>query len=689
MFSCCFNGMRKFRLAWLLVSLIVSTHAAADSGDYRVRDQALSNGVRIVQRVDATAFPKFNGEHPRPSSVDAPNVGAGHLRAIRALVPLRGNNLAALSLPDGSSFLTVEIFNHHVLVKYGGSSVGPSTSPFWGADSDARWEGSANRRWSRTIATGPRVSRTATHYLVTLYIVPHFGQALPRERSPNLLLTVNEAGVQGMNVVRGRSLAHNVPLSVDDKDWSRWRESALRAGVVRDVDGGPLALPAAFTSRLPFLEQRTVDLQPDSTIRRRDRRCLTDIAYYMSNVLLPALLEIYFGRADLCTLDPHPNQDIAGALPLVEVANPEDIPRIPEAAVFEAAALDPSELNATAAYDAAMDVQFCNDDHARTAGDEACTDADRRAIAAIGDLRPLEIDELMHQIGRIFDPNRPGPGTLRTGNAELDQWLNADLLRAGNALNAAQAVVHVSDARYEPRAPIKNKKKKKRKLVKASCTEETRNDHPDNDPFQECVRKAKQRIGESESVFAVTPHLESNERHHARGTVEFERLTREFRNTRKGMPWGIAEDQFARFTAAIARDRAATGDNLGLVFINDPALRNGQDRFRYGVEHIWAPGGGGGDNAGHRDDWQGLKGLSVNSRDMLVQLIMAALTDPNARFTQTRTNNGNVVRTFEYFVFMRGNTPFAIRNVRIVLGQNGMVITAYPLRNASAESLQM
>jgi hypothetical protein len=79
----------------------------------------------------------------------------------------------------------------------------------------------------------------------------------------------------------------------------------------------------------------------------------------------------------------------------------------------------------------------------------------------------------------------------------------------------------------------------------------------------------------------------------------------------------------------------------------------------------------------------------VNGRELLIEIVMAALTDPQARFKQTRSHKGHVVRTFEYFVLRRGNAAHAIRNVRIVLGQNGMIITAYPLANARAEPLFM
>jgi hypothetical protein len=691
MFRCSPLRIRELSFALLLlVSSTFSIDATADSGNYRVRAETLRTGVRVSQQVDTVTFPLLKGTLPTSSSADAPGVASGRLRAVRGLLPRKGNIDFGLALPDGSAYIKVDFYNHAVAVGYGGSSITEASAPFWEKDKhELKWEGSAKRRWSQIIPIGPRLSATATHFLVTLYVLPRLDEASQTDSGPNLVLTVHEAVVQGMNIVRGRSLADNVALAVNEDDWSKWRGAALRAGSISESGDGPLALPAAFTSRLPFVEQRTMDLREDASGLRRDKRCVTDALYQISNLLLPAILDFYFSRPDLCSLDPHPNQNIAEALPLVEVADQGGAPRFNEATVFEASSLQPEQFGATASFDAAMNIQFCNTNHLGSAGDEACSDADNRAIAAIGELTPRTVDELLARIASMYEPDRQGPATLRTGNSELDRWLNADLVRAENALNAARAVVHVSDARAEPTEPIKNKKKRKRKLVKASCIETKETGHAEGDGFQQCVRKARRRLGETGLVVALPPLVESNERHYLRGTPGFERLVREFRNSGRGMPWGIRDEQFSQFTAAIARDRAPTGDNVGIVFINDPALRTGGDRFRYGVEHIWAPGAGGGDNAGHRDDWRALAGLPVNGRELLIEIVMAALTDPQARFKQTRSHKGHVVRTFEYFVLRRGNAAHAIKNVRIVLGQNGMIITAYPLANARAEPLFM
>ncbi len=692
MFRCSPVHARRLHGALLLfLSLTCSIEAIADSGDYRIHDATLPTGIRVIQQVDTATFPQAEGKRPSLSQPDAPRVDAGHSRSVRALIPRNSPNDFALALPSGSAYVNVDFYNHALVVRYGGPSVVESANPFSGAHHSATWDGSATRRWAKVINIGRKISSNATHFLVTLYVLPRLGGQTERTNTSNLVVSVNEATVQGMNVVNGRTLAGNIVLAVNEGDWTRWREEPIRAGTMPDIGNGPLDQSAAITSRLPFVDQRTIDLRHDVSERRRDKRCIDNVLYYVSTAMAAAFMEVMFGRPDLCSLDPHPHQDVGAGLPLVEVTPPDDVPRFVEPTVFEAAALEPEQLNASAAFDAAMNVQFCNANHVRQAGDQHCTEFETRAIAAIGTLTPRQIGQLLAQIGSMLDPDRPGTSTatLSTGDSELDRWLNADLMRASNALNAAQAIVHVSDARQEPDEPIKNEEKDARELVKASCIETAEDDDASEDGFQKCVRKANKRLHRTGPVVALPPLVESNERSHQRGTAQFDRLVRQFRNSGRGMPWGMSEAELPRFTAAIARDQAPTGDNLGFVFINDPTSSGTQGRFRYGVEHIWTAGAGGGDDAGHREDWRALRGLNVNGRDMLVQIVMAALTDPSARFVQeTSSRNGNVIRTFDYFMFRHGNTPYAIRNVRIVLAQNGMVITAYPLRHAYAEPLK-
>jgi hypothetical protein len=296
---------------------------------------------------------------------------------------------------------------------------------------------------------------------------------------------------------------------------------------------------------------------------------------------------------------------------------------------------------------------------------------------------------LLDQMAGLGGSNQDMPPPLETGNRRLDDWLNADWARAANALNAALAVVHVSDAANEPAQPVK-KKGKKKKLLKATCVSQVEDEPANSDPWQQCVKKAKRRAGVTETIVAIPPRVQAAGAYHRPGSPEFTQLARRFRNSGKTMPWGISTHDFERFTAAIAVDTAPTGDNLGIVFINNPALPPGNDqRFRYGLHHIWAPGAGGGYHDGHRGDWQALAGLPVDSPDMLVQIIMAALTDIHADFVQHRSRNGNVVRHFRRFTFRHSTGVFAVTGIRIVLAHNGMVITAFPGKHAKAERLNM
>jgi hypothetical protein len=707
MFSCsAFRARAVPRALLLFASFILTVDAAADSGDYRTREETRSGDMRVTQSVDTVAFPHFQGTRPAVSGAVVPSVGADHVRSIRMLIPETSRNTFALALQDASAYMAFDFFNHAVTVEYGGKSVNEAAVPFVKTDRELKWNGSPMRRWMQVIRTGSTTSSGNTHFLVSLYILPRFDSKTPTQGTPNLVVTINRATVHGMNVVRGATVVDNVMLAVSDADWKHWREQAIQAGNLFVSSGEGINLPAGFTGGVPFIEQRAIALNGDSNARRRDKRCMSDIAYEISHLMFPLLLEVYFGRADLCSLDPHPNQDIAAPLPLVEITNRDDVPAYVTSTVYEAVAREPDQLGGTDAFDAAMATQFCNTNNPQANDGTACTDEDLRAAGQIGTLSPAQITELLAHIERMFDPDQPGTATLRTGHAELDRWLNADLERAENALNAAQAVVHVSDVRKNPKEPIKNDndENRKRPLVKSSCVMTDKHARAsDDDGFQVCVRDAKRRLNIRRSVIAVPPLVEhAQERNDAKKdktrenhgyfrprTPEFNRILTEFRNSGREMPRGLSQSQLAEFTAAAARDPAPTGDNVGLILFNNPAFRGTVQRFPYGIEHIWAPGGGGGDDAGHRDDWTGFKGFKVERRELMVDVVMTALTDPNAQYTQTRTRKGNIVRTFHYFVFTHNGTMYAIRNVRIVLGQNGMVITAYPLRNASAAPLSM
>src|SRR6476620_9134705 len=117
MSRCLTVRMRNFQSALLLsIPLAFSVDAFADAGDYRVKDETRTSGVRIVQQADAVTFPQFEGSRPASSAPDAPGIEAGHLRAVRVLSPKRGDSTLAIASQDGATHIVVEFLNRHVLV---------------------------------------------------------------------------------------------------------------------------------------------------------------------------------------------------------------------------------------------------------------------------------------------------------------------------------------------------------------------------------------------------------------------------------------------------------------------------------------------------------------------------------------------------------------------------------------------
>jgi hypothetical protein len=199
------------------------------------------------------------------------------------------------------------------------------------------------------------------------------------------------------------------------------------------------------------------------------------------------------------------------------------------------------------------------------------------------------------------------------------------------------------------------------------------------------AQQARRRMSLRNASVAVEPLPHRGGQYYRRGEPEFDALVRQVTRANSSLPSGMVADEFARRTYAIARDGASAKDNLGVVYLNDPAKPGDSRRVAYGLHHIWAPGSGGGHDAGHRDEWRRLPGLAVDSPKMLAWVIMAALTDVNAEYPQTRMPNGNIEREYRRFAYRHGGNRYVLGAIRVVLRRNGMVITAYPRKGAEAK----
>jgi hypothetical protein len=658
--------------------------ATAQSDEYRIHTEKMSNGVQVTQHAKGSLFPKFGGARLDWSKPELPGGAPDMVRSIRILMPL-DNRRAALTVkaaPADSGEISAVIDETQLVMTYSAPRSTSLPNPFVFTDNGARPVTSDNvpATWTQSIPLVKRIATNASYVLTTLYVVPRSVNAPEREDKVRLVFTVNEAFVRDSRVVIGALLADHVALEGNSVDFWKWRRQPIHTG------SPSIASLASWPhGRAAFLEQRLRPLAGSTESPTRQKRCFED--FLMRLLSSPGwLIDRLFTDHSLCSLDPHPNFSPEVRLPLVEVVPVPDEVVLTDTSVLEAASFD-TDAQADHPFDVAMGMLFCNDNH-DPAGED-CTGTDIEAAQALGTLSPQQIRALIDQMAGIGGSHQGEPAPLATGNHRLDRWLNADWLRAANALNAALAVVNVSDTADEPTQPVK-KKGKKKKLVKATCVMKAEDEPASSDPWQKCVKKAKHKADVTESAVAPPPRIQAGGSYHQPGSPEFRQLAKRFANSGKTMPWGIRPTEFERFTTAIAADIAPTGDNLGLVFLNNPTFGHGNtERFRYGLNHIWASGAGGGDNQGHREDWQSLEGLSVNSPEMLAQLLMAALTDVHADFVQHRSRNGNIVRDFRRFTFRHRTGIFTVTNIHIVLAQNGMIITAYPRKNAKASPLNM
>jgi hypothetical protein len=666
-------------------SLCLALPASAQRHEFRVSSETLENGVQFTQHVNATRFPAFEGSSLESTKNELPGVNAlNALRSVRILMPLDDRRRAnfVMTAPH-SGVLAGDVNGATATLQYAGPLLSGNPNPFLIIDTRVPVSANASQSaWTERVPLSRPVSTNATHVLITAYVLPRLGGAPPAAGSANFVIGIDEAVVWGDQVVASASLASNIILALDDSVWANWQQLPIRGGSyasLNAMDGLPHADAA-------IVEQRVLPLLGDGNGRRRERRCVEEFLYAWGR----HILEVAFGDSGLCSFDPIPHNSPARQLPLIDITPLDEPPPAAAMVPYEALARDEREN----AFDVAVGMVFCNDNHENPAESQsdACTIADRDAISAINELSLNQLRALRDQAAGIGSSSQGGLPPLHTGNVALDRWLNADRERANNLIDAVAGVAHQSDAGADPTEP--GKKKRNRRLLKVSCIDmQSAEDgrEADETPWQQCARRGKAKLNDSAAIAAVTPRVQMGGGYHLRGTAEFERLVRSFLNSEKTPPIGLLGAEFGRHTRAIAVDAAETGDNLGLVFLNDPAERPGntQRRFTYGIEHIWASGAGGGDNDGHRGDWNQLPGLPVNSRELLTDIIMQALTDGHADYMQQRQRNGNLVRTFRQFTFRQGDTTYRITNIRVVLGQNGMVITAFPQAGARANRLNM
>ncbi|MGY4730908.1 hypothetical protein [Burkholderia pyrrocinia] len=642
-------GRRLIAASVLGALLSMATLAHAQTLGFMETRQTGGDGGLVEQIANTMVFPAFQGESRQPGKLAVtPISGADTIRSVKVLVAHNGGDRNLFTLRAGDATISARVLPSALAVTFG-SGTPPLTAE--STESKLLWR---------------PISRDVKYLLFTAYIVPQ--TSAQSKWSDSVIVTANEAAVHGASIVAGREIAEPIKSGLSREELDEFREAAI--SVTSDtLDNRAVAL----------LEQRTVQFSEAPGSHHRSKRCVEDFIQGITS-LSAWWWERLFGAPSICSAH------VSGQLPDAQI---DLIPAQTQPVNVDLSVYEAEEIRGEDApdFEVAMGVQFCNDrpPARQTGGAEDCTLGDRNAIRSIGELSPRTVRTLLQRINDYQADSAAGaaaPLHLTTGNPQLDAWLSADPERAANALSSAAGITQASDSRTKPDEPS-NLRQRKKKVVKASCADNNATREASEQGW-ECVKKAKRKLKRQDDAIAIPPQLQTGGRYALAGTSEFDALVRTFLRPGPELPAGIRATEFAARTAAIAHDGAPTGDNLGIVYLNDPVNGNRQ-RFPYGLSHIWAPGGGGGED-GHRQDW---RALSVDSPSELTRVIMAALTDVHARYTQTRTADGKVVRTYRRFSYMTNARQVVFENVRIVLRQNGMVVTAYPLKNAKREAVQL
>lgn len=641
---------KRFIVASALAAMAtLSASASAQSLGFLDATQTASDGGIVEQIANTMVFPAFNGEFKQSSNLAVAGIsGTESFRSVKVLVTRNGNDSKLFTLGAGDATISARVSQFALAVTFG-SGIPPLTAE--STESKLLWR---------------PLSPDVKYLLFSIYVVPQ--TTTQSEWSDSVIVTANEAAVHGTSVVTGREITE-----------------PIRAGLSRDgLDGFHRAAISVTSGTLDnrtvaLLEHRTVPISAEPGSHHRSKRCVDDF-FYGITTFSAWWWERLFGAPSVCSTR------VSGTLPdaQIDLVPVQTQPINVDLSVYEA---DEIQGGDTPDFEVAMGALFCNDrpPARRFGGTEDCTLPDRDAIRSIGELSPRTVRSLLQRINDHQADSALGaaaPPHLATGNTQLDAWLLADLERAANALSSAASINLASDSRIRPDEPS-NLRQRHKKVIKASCADNNALREASEQGW-ECVQKAKRKLKRQDDSIAIPPQLQTGGRYYLAGTREFDSLVQTFLRPGPELPAGIRWGEFAERTAAIAHDGARTGDNLGIVYLNDP-VGSGRQRFTYGLSHIWAPGGGGGED-GHRQDW---RALSVDSPSALTHVIMAALTDVNAQYTQTRAADGKVVRNYHRFSFMAGGRQTVYQNIRIVLRQNGMVVTAFPLKNAKRLLVQL
>lgn len=547
----------------------------------------------------------------------------------------------------------------------------PSAPTFSRATGNREFPSTINmRQWVYVKPTNPQ----SEYILATLYFA---NNDIKEELnlSSNIMVEFKEASFKNgvISVNNALSVYEKIYLNADDYTMKQWVKSNL---LLLDDDkslyGTHKEAKDIENNSQVLLFQQTAFPTEKGIEHHEDRRCIEEYIEAI-RTLGVSVFERIWGAPSVCDIHSEPN--LLPIIPIVE----EQITSLPDTVTIndaENVGLGPDNEDD---FDTAMGALAFGDNIHSNENEGRSTAEERSAARAIGDLSNRVISSLLREVRDYNNDAAAGAAAalnVHSGDSELDRFINANPSEAEALLNTAILITNTSDSRDYISQPVSLRKRKNEKrkkgVVAARCTQQP----PEHDATGwTCVTKAKRKLKKTEPTIAVPSNIQRGGVYYTRNRQpnDFEALAIEMRVSGLGFPPGYSQQDMLTNVWAYARDGAITGQNRNIIYLPDAQHGSQQQRrtmrFRYGLSHIFTDNEG-----GHKKDWAA---LGIRTRDHLANMIMSAVTSTVAPTIYTRDQTRQR-REYSYVTYTYQGQVHTITNVVIVVGANGMIITAYP-----------
>ncbi|WP_159082877.1 hypothetical protein [Burkholderia mayonis] len=558
-----------------------------------------------------------------------------------------------------------------------------------------RWSSSANYS----------LDANATAAVVTVYVAPSLSDS-----SGYISVNINQATYDSNTgeIVIGKQLTDSLQsFYVDGYSLSQWMNlpiiaSSSSAAFNDDYLSVVGNIPAGSNPTDKYFADNAAAVYLGHTVTKasaRQPRGISDDFYYCLSTFGLWCVERLFGAPSIDGADDH-------RIDPVIVSQPQPPSNIDSLQAYDVAEIGPPRRNPNLDdVDLAMNMLACGQEDPDDATSPlACTVDDSTAIAAftalsLDDARTMR--RALHDYADALESGAASPPTINTNNSAVNSWAIQNPELAETLLDGVISVMNSSSAVDQPstKGAVRNRGKK---MIRASCVKSSSVQEASDEGWI-CIKKAKVKTSDAGNRTGVPPNVQPGGQYYLQSdgtqTANFNTLIREIVNSSQ-IPPGFSSSNFGASVRAIARDGAPSGYNRGIVYLMNANFQgqasNTGRRFGFGLQHILSPGPSQQQrdrgitqdaSIGHREDWAALGvGNDTAGQNQLTRIIMSAVTSTTAISSQAQRNSMvagfSYARDYSSIVVANGSTYDTYTNIRIVIGGDGNIITAYPLKGA-------